>query len=326
MARIYEETHIINKILKLDRAIRDGNYPNSTYLSSLLEVSTKTVGRYINILKCDYDAPIEFDSHKNGYYYTDKNFFIQNIMLKEGELLTISAIIPLLEQYKNTPLESNFKSIMGKITNMLPDNVSVDSSLINNEVHFISGPITYLEEGVFEALLLATKTHKVMELEYKSAQNKNYELRQFDPYHMICQKGSWYVIGFSHHSNEVRIYALPRIRKAKILEKSFSVPKDFKLEKHIDPNFGIWDTQENSVKVEVLFDKSIKTFVLEREWHKKQTVTENEDESVTVTFETNQINEALRWIMQFAGHAKAINPPELVEEVKNAAKKILSSY
>lgn len=57
-------------------------------------------------------------------------------------------------------------------------------------------------------------------LEYKTATSSDYETREFDPYHIICQKGSWYLLGFSHSSQAIRLYAMPRIRKCEITEKS----------------------------------------------------------------------------------------------------------
>jgi len=41
-------------------------------------------------------------------------------MLKEGELLTLSTILPLMEQYKNTPMEKSFRDLINKLIAMLP--------------------------------------------------------------------------------------------------------------------------------------------------------------------------------------------------------------
>ena len=171
--------HTLNYLMKIDQAIRNGEYPNANKLNKMFgtRFSRSTFGRYIRTLRDDYEAPIEFDYQKNGYYYTDNTFYIQQVMLKEGELLTLSTILPLLEQYKNTPMEESFRNLMTKLIEMMPDNITVDSALINNEVHFISEPITKLEDGVFENVLKATKMYKTLEMEYKTAQNKDYEIR-----------------------------------------------------------------------------------------------------------------------------------------------------
>ena len=319
--------HTLNYLMKIDQAIRNGEYPNAYKLNKVwgTEFSRSTFGRYIRTLQDDYGAPIEYDFQKNGYYYTDNTFYIQQVMLKEGELLTLSTILPLLEQYKNTPLEESYRNLMNKLIEMMPENITVDSALINNEVHFISDPITKLEDGVFESVLKATKTQMTLEMEYKTAQNKDYEVRRFDPYHMICQKGSWYVLGYSYHAEAIRLYAMPRIRNCKITKEKFKIPKDFKLSDHIDVQMGAWGNSGEKFKVEIEFVKGLKTFVMERTWHKGQTLRENKDGSVYLSFETNQLSQTASWVMSFTGGAKVLNPPELKDEVRAAAQRILAN-
>ena len=320
-------THILSYIFQIDKDIRNGDYPNANKLNKEhgWNLSRSTFGRYINILRDDYGAPVEYDFQKNGYYYTDNTFFIQQVMLKEGELLTLSTILPLLEQYKNTPLEKSYRDLMEKLMQMLPETITVDSALINNEVHFISDPITTLEKGVFENVLKATKMHKTLLLEYKTAQNTNYEERRFDPYHMICQKGSWYVLGYSYHAQAIRLYAMPRIRKCEITKDKFTIPKDFKLDEHIDVQMGAWGNSGEKFKVEIEFVKGLKTYVMERTWHKGQTLRENKDGTVYLSFETNQLGQTASWILSFAGGAKVLNPPSLRENVQDAARQILAN-
>ena len=320
-------THILSYIFQIDKDIRNGDYPNANKLNKEhgWNLSRSTFGRYINILRDDYGAPVEYDFQKNGYYYTDNTFFIQQVMLKEGELLTLSTILPLLEQYKNTPLEKSYRDLMEKLIQMLPETITVDSALINNEVHFISDPITTLEKGVFENVLKATKMHKTLLLEYKTAQNTDYEERRFDPYHMICQKGSWYVLGYSYHAQAIRLYAMPRIRKCEITKDKFTIPKDFKLDEHIDVQMGAWGNSGEKFKVEIEFVKGLKTYVMERTWHKGQTLRENKDGTVYLSFETNQLGQTASWILSFAGGAKVLNPPSLRENVQDAARQILAN-
>ena len=320
-------THILSYIMKIDQSIINGEYPNVSKLNKKYgwHFSRSTIGRYIEILKNDYDAPIDYDFQKNGYYYTDPTFYLQRVMLNEGELLTLSTILPLLEQYKNTPLEESYRNLMNKLIKMLPQNITVDSALINNEVHFISNPITKLEEGVFENILKATKLHCTLRMEYKTAQNTDYEERLFDPYHMICQKGSWYLLGYSHHTQAIRLYAMPRIRNCKVTEKKFSIPKDFKLEDHIDVQIGAWGNSGEKFKVEIEFVKELKTFVMERTWHDGQKIKENKDGTVYLSFETNQLSQVASWVMSFTGGAKVLNPPKLKEFVQNAARTILAN-
>ncbi|MGP1587412.1 MAG: helix-turn-helix transcriptional regulator [Treponemataceae bacterium] len=320
----YKEQKVVTwRILEIDKSIRNGEYPNAKTFYKKWGISRSTVSRYIEFLRDTYQAPIEYDYSKNGYYYTDNTFFIQNVMLKEGELFTISAIMPLLEQYKNTPLEASFKNIMSKITDMLPNNVSVDSYFLNDEIKFISDPLPRIEEGIFEDVFSALKVHKTLKFEYRTISSQEYNLRTFDPYHVICQKGNWYVIGYSHDNDNIRVYSFSRMKNSKVTKDCFSVPSDFNLENHIDPYFGIWNSGEEPEKIELEFDKNVSTLIIERDWHKNQFIKQNENGNVYLSFETNQIEETLHWVMQFCGHVKVLNPPSLREKTFEAAKKIL---
>jgi proteasome accessory factor B len=247
-------------------------------------------------------------------------------MLSEGELFTVSAIIPLLEQYKNTPLEASFKSIFQKITDMLPEEVSVNSAFAAGGIQFISDPLPNIDNVVFNTVFKAVKLHVSMDFLYCSLGKQEYTPRRLDPYQVICQKGNWYVIGYCHKAETVRIYSLARMKKISCTKKQFKVPDDFDIRKHVDPNFGVWNNPVAPVKVELLFAKEISTYILERTWHDGQKMKQNKDGSVYLSFKSNQMQETLFWVLHFGAAVKVLNPPELADRVKKEAKKILKSY
>lgn len=88
---------------------------------------------------------------------------------------------------------------------------------------------------------------------------------------------------------------------------------------------GAWGNSGEKVRVEIEFVKWLKTYVMERTWHKGQVLKENADGTVYLSFETNQLSQTASWVMSFSGGAKVLNPPELKEMVIQAAKDILSN-
>ena len=314
-----------NRISEIDRIIREGCYPNSTYLKDKLEVSRATISRDIEYLRDTLGAPLAYDKQKQGYYYTQDNFFVQNVMLSEGELFTVSTMIPLLEQYKNTPLESSFRNIMEKITGMLPDEVCVDSGFVDGELKFISDPLPKISEDVFKAMFEACKLHTTSEFFYRSINRQDYKLHSVNPYKILCQKGNWYIIGYSNDVGDIRVYALSRMKDPLLTGKKFKIPEDFKLEDYID-SLGVWNSREEVQSIELLFDKSVSTFILERNWHEDQEMSQNEDGSVLLKFKAKQLKQILYWVMSLGSSVKVLNPPLLKEMVKEEARSILNKY
>ena len=110
-----EEKVKINRILIIDEAIRSGSYPSIAELAEKTEVNNRTIERDIEYLRDMYEAPIEYDHEKRGYYYSEPNFFIKSVILTEGELFSVALFDRMLEQYRNTPLEGALRRVFNKV-------------------------------------------------------------------------------------------------------------------------------------------------------------------------------------------------------------------
>ena len=314
------------RILEIDDMIRSGEYPNATVLEKKFEVSRSTIMRDIDFLHDRYNAPLEYDQQKKGYHYTDSTFFVKSVMLSEGEVFAVSVMEPLLEQYRNTPLESSIKNIIEKIEEFLPKEVTVDSSFVDHDVSFITDPLPKIEEKIFTKLFEAVRTHRTMTFTYRSLSSTEYIEHTADPYHIICQKGSWYMLAYCHEKQDVRTYALSRMKDLYISKTTFRLPPDFNQRKYFDSSFGVWNNRDSPVKIELLFSSEVNTLIMERIWHENQQLEQRKDGSVYLSFESNQMQEVLHMILGFGGKVKVLNPPSLAEQVKEEARKILNQY
>ena len=322
----FEEKVRTNRVLLIDELIRSGSYPNAASMSRKMEVSARTIQRDIEYLRLFYNAPLEYDALRRGYFYTEPNFFIKSVLLTEGELFSIALFDRLLEQYRNTPLEGHLRNIFRKILEALPQQITVDSSLLNNHVSFIPDQAGTIDPNVFEAVFKALSTRKTLGFEYRPLDKTTWMKRIVDPYHAVCQRGNWYIIAYCHDKEEPRLFNLARIRKTVITKQSFTIPVNFDPNEYFDKEMGVWASSRKPFTVEFLVDKEIGTYALDHKWHESQEVKENSDGSVKVKFTTTQMPEVIRWVLGQGHTVKVLEPPELVEMVKEEAKRVHDIY
>lgn len=314
------------RLLQIDEEIRSGKFPNATSLSKKIEVSSRTIQRDIEYMRDMYNAPIEFDAYKNGYYYTEENFYIKSVPLSEGELFSVALFDQLLEQYRNTPLENDLRSVFKKIEMSLPNKITLDSSFLQNQTTFIPDQMGTINPENFSKIFSALKNRHVLDFEYRPLQKTTWMTRRINPLHAVCQKGNWYVMGFCHDKKDIRVFNFSRMQNVTESKEKFDIPKDFDPDKYFDKEIGIWLSATKKYTVELLISAEIGTFALERSWNKNQKIEQREDGSVWVSFETTQLPEVKRWVLGQGKTVKVQGPDELIAQVKEEVAAVLGMY
>ena len=108
------------------REIAKGRYPNCSQLAGDYEVSVKTIQRDLDYMRYRLDAPIGYSAKHRGYWYTEPNYQLPAISIKESDLFAIYLAEKLLTQYEGTPLYDSLRSVFRKIEESLPARTTVD--------------------------------------------------------------------------------------------------------------------------------------------------------------------------------------------------------
>lgn len=331
-----EHKAVMRRIHYIDEKISAGRYPNATSLAKELECNARTIQRDIEYMKDSLYAPLEYDHTKKGYYYTEPNFHLKGIPISEGELFALGLAQPLLQQYKNTPIEKQLSAIFEKIESRLPENVQLNSGISSANLTFIANPIPLIDEEVFKTVFDALKNHKTLTFDYRPLQKSTYMNRTVEPFHAVCQKGNWYLIcreinppkenNTVHPSGDIRNFALSRIKNPVETKNQFAVPKDFDVNNYFDSETGVWLSDTKPILVELEFSSEVGTFALDRIWHKDQVVKEKADGSVYVSFKTTQLREVVRFVLGQGHTVKVLGPEELRAAVVDEARIVAEMY
>ncbi len=319
------------RILFIDQKLREAagreRLPNCTSLAEEWETSPKTIQRDIEFLKWDMGAPIEYDRVRHGYYYTEMDFVLPALRIAEGDLFAICLAEKVLRQYENTPLHARLALVFAKIEQCLPEQVTVHPSAVDERFSFIPEAAPRIDPAIWEEAFRALRLGHTLDMTYqRPGQSAAYETR-VDPYHAVGFRGEWYIIGHCHYKKALRMFGISRIRKAKVSGDAFQIPADFDFDKQWRNHFGVM-VGSNEVTVRVRFEAAQAPYVRERDWHPEQQFEEGKDGSLTMSFKTRHLFEVTRWVLSWGAAATALEPPELVdavrEELAGAARKYRS--
>lgn len=316
------------RLLKIDEQLRAKRFPTARSLAKEFDVSKRTVERDIEFLRDRYEAPIEYDHSKCGYAYTQETFFLKSLFLTDEELFSAAVFEKALQQYRNTPIEGRLKAVFAKLTELLPDDaVSVNTMWLGDSLTFIPEPSPEISPEIFDAVFSGVKARWAIRFRYRSLTQTEAAVRTCEPYHIVCQRGAWYVIGRCADKNEERIFSFSRMSEIEVLKDwAFELPAGFTVEQYIDKNVGVWLNRREPFTVRLLFSASVSVFAEEHIWNEEQTVLVHEDKSVEVSFETTQFEEMKRFVLGQGATVRVLEPPELVQAVQKEIEEMRKLY
>ena len=100
----------LERIMEIDRRIREGGYPNAEKLAEILEVSRRVIFNDRSFMIYRLGAPIAFDRERGGWYYTDKTWSLPGIYVTQGELMAFFLSLEIARRYIGTDIESPLRS------------------------------------------------------------------------------------------------------------------------------------------------------------------------------------------------------------------------
>jgi len=328
-AEAVPKRHVIVRLQRIHNRIKSGRCPSIHQLAEELEVSRRTVERDIEYLRDFFYAPIVYDHTRRGYRYENPDFSLDAPALKltEGEFVAVFVAHRLLSEVKGFPGRELCVRAMTKLAALLPSAIPERAEEIDKVISFAvpglrgdESKVEHLCARICEAIQL----RRTIQVDYYSASRKKENSRCIDPYHLRYYQGAWYLVGYCHTRGEVRIFAVDRIRALDITDRTFEPQPGFSLERY----FGnVWRLERGEPLAAVVwFDADVAQYIKERQWHPTQQITENEDGSVTASYQVDGSGEFKRWLLGFGSRAKALKPPELVDEMKQEAAKMLELY
>jgi len=312
------------RIYRIEKEIASGKYPNANDLSRLCDnVSISTIGRDIDFLRDQLNAPIEYDALHRGYYFTEQTFRLPAGFTTAEDLLALCMARSIFSLYKDTPLYDASRQLLESITT--PIATDGNNDWLENRITVPPIASAKVKSEVWEVIIAGLKNNRVITFDYKGTWDADFKKRKVYPYQLLFDSGVWYLYGFADERKDVRIFSLSKIKNAQLTRDVFNLPKDYKYTDFSgDSYFGVFIGHEKMRFVVDIYGESI-SFAEERQWAADQKITEKNDH-ITIEFTSTQYDKVLHWVLSCGCNAVPKFPKKLVNHWKshiNEMKKLV---
>ena len=315
----------LERIMEIDRRIRDGKYPNPNQLAKDLEVSRRVIFVDREFMISRLGAPIEFDRARGGWYYSDETWVLPGIIVTEGELLAFFLSVEVAKRYLGTGLEETLRSAVDKLSKNIKGSISVDLDTLRSHYSFSAPTLLAANEQALLDLHHAIVGSNCVWMRYYTASRNEHTERTVHPYHLSNIRGDWYVIAYDELRSEIRNFSVGRIEEWTLLKSKFKRDPEFSVTRYMGTAFQA-ERGSDSVDVVIRFSPHSARYVREKHWHDTQKIEGLDDGGAILKFQTSGLGEVKRWVLQYGGEAEVLMPSSLREECRKEAKSMTDLY
>lgn len=314
------------RIQYLDQQLKDNRFPNCTGIARYFEVSSKSIQRDIDYMRDMLHAPIAYDRKKRGYYYEHPGWsFLPAAIWEAREAEALMATRKVLVQYQGSPYYDEVCRALDKVRQYLPEHSTSDEFF---NIYSIEQSTTQaIDPKRFALIEDAIRGRLKVTITYRASWNQAVTERTVHPYMFRYSpiRETWYLIGWCELRNDVRTFALGRIRTIAITTRRFTVDRNFSMESYIDKTFEQIHTHEIH-EVAIRFTPYQAQWIREHRWHPTQTVEEHENGGLTLRMRVGALDAIRRWVMRYGSEAVVLEPRELREMIRDELQTMGGMY
>src|SRR6185295_7440796 len=171
--------------------------------------------------------------------------------------------------------------------------------------------------------LEATLHHRQANLTYHSKSSDRTKTYHVHPYRLAYAQGAMYLLAYVPEYNEVRTFAVDRIKDVSLLEERFT-PIEELPDTAFPHSLGVHSGAPEHV--EIAFEPAVADYIRAREWHPSQRLRDGESGAVVMTLDVCRDRALQSWILSFGPFARVVAPAALAREIAEQFEEARARY
>jgi len=316
---------MLERLIIIHNAIKSGIYPNNKKLRTLYcdqtgyeKVGEATIARDIETLRVRFNAPLEYDPEKRGYYYLDDNWEFALNNISSEDVFYLSSAKTLLSNFKGTPIYNEIADVIDFIT----DTQMVGKTELIKRIAIPPAPKVIIDENIWSVILKCLQNNEILEFEYNGRWHSETSLRRVQPYQILLNDGMYFLFGWDENANNKkggeRMFCLTRMKNVQKTGCVFELPESYDFESRCKGGkFGIFAGKSVEQYVIEFYDIA-RMYVKDCIWAEDQVITDDDScNKTTISFSSAQSVRIMEWVLAQGCNAKPIAPENFVNWWKN---------
>lgn len=308
-------------------------------VSTALGVSTRTVRRDLEELRTTgFEIESLLLDGKAAARLVERSH--SHIAITRRERYTLLAIASFFHALRGTPLWEDVASLQKKLEQRMSPEEREEHATFGERFAYVpdGGTKAYQgKEDVLDGLLTGVLSRRVVRFVYQDARGRA-QRGLLAPFTMLLYKHGLYVVGCRLSNAEdgksipvgtsLVVYAAERFSDVEAVRgSSFTPPADFRLERVLHGAFGVHVAgTAQSHRAVIEFSAARASYVRARLWHPTQQIEELPDGRLRLSLTCAQLMPLVSWVLEWGPHARALEPPELVKQVRSELEAALAAY
>jgi proteasome accessory factor C len=274
----------------------------------------ETMGLQLSVERPN-DDPFQGDL----YALPPENYYLPSIDFDDSELSALQTCLYLLEgQFAYAePLRLALQHLTLGRPSPLDDHAvrTVSVNLLGSDYSAeVAGHLTKIESAI--------SRRKTIRFTYYSIGRDEVSEREVDPYSLLFVAGNWYVVGFSHEREDVRIFRLSRIRERITFktraEHDFTTPENFDLSRYRDN--APWQLRGDEHTATISLSPQIAWWV--RQLFGAYGTFRADGDGALMTTNYGDRSELLNWVLGLGTEAEIVAPDDLRDAAVDALDRV----
>jgi proteasome accessory factor C len=184
----------------------------------------------------------------------------------------------------------------------------------------VSQRLSKIETAIFR--------RKTILFDYYTLGRDSEEKRKVDPYHLLFQGGQFYLVGYSHERDAIRVFRLSRIRGkvgyASKAEHDFQRPEDFDPREYA--NRADWQFGDRQGVARIWLSNRIEWLVRRHLGPEVGRVVEEDEDGAIFETPYGDPRQLVSWVLGLGERARVLEPAELVEQAQERVRLVADRH